>query len=97
MRIRRILGLALAAATLAGTSAVGIVSASAASSPTITSDECTDPHCLQQGVQCRVGFLVRMGEPDVRVAERVGVVLADREAETLQPEQNDVETVQPVP
>ncbi len=38
MRIRRILGLALAAATLAGTSAVGIVSAS---SPTITSDECT--------------------------------------------------------
>ncbi|MGW6872073.1 hypothetical protein ACWGHA_07010 [Streptomyces xanthophaeus] len=41
MRIRRILGLALAAATLAGTSAVGIVSASAASSPTITSEECT--------------------------------------------------------
>ncbi|ARE73017.1 hypothetical protein ACFVZ8_11495 [Streptomyces sp. NPDC059558] len=41
MRIRRILGLALAAATLAGTSALGAVSAEAASSPNITRDECT--------------------------------------------------------
>ncbi len=41
MRMRRILGLALAAATLAGTSAVGAVGAAAASSPNITRDECT--------------------------------------------------------
>lgn len=41
MRMRRILGLALAAATLAGVSAVGAVSAAAASSPTISRDECT--------------------------------------------------------
>ncbi|WP_328863891.1 hypothetical protein [Streptomyces virginiae] len=44
MRMRRILGLALATATLAGTSAFGAVSAvsaEAASSPTITRDECT--------------------------------------------------------
>ncbi|WP_314245126.1 hypothetical protein [Streptomyces sp. DSM 40907] len=41
MRMRRILGLALAAATLAGMSAVGAVSAEAASSPNITRDECT--------------------------------------------------------
>ncbi|MFE5561587.1 hypothetical protein [Streptomyces sp. NPDC056544] len=41
MRMRRILGLALAAATLAGASAVGAVSAEAASSPNITRDECT--------------------------------------------------------
>ncbi|MER7822943.1 hypothetical protein BCL76_114169 [Streptomyces sp. CG 926] len=41
MRMRRILGLALAAATLAGTSALGAVSAEAASSPNITRDECT--------------------------------------------------------
>ncbi|MFD5414962.1 hypothetical protein [Streptomyces nojiriensis] len=41
MRMRRILGLALAAATLAGMSAVGAVSAAAASSPGITRDECT--------------------------------------------------------
>ncbi|MFD9010012.1 hypothetical protein [Streptomyces sp. NPDC059552] len=41
MRIRRILGLALAAATLAGTSALGAVSAEGASSPNITRDECT--------------------------------------------------------
>ncbi|WP_328928795.1 hypothetical protein OG429_32385 [Streptomyces sp. NBC_00190] len=41
MRMRRILGLALAAATLAGMSAVGAVSAGAASSPNISRDECT--------------------------------------------------------
>ncbi|MER6197293.1 hypothetical protein ABT234_07925 [Streptomyces sp. NPDC001586] len=41
MRMRRILGLALAAATLAGASAIGAVSAGAASSPNITRDECT--------------------------------------------------------
>ncbi|MFB8265699.1 hypothetical protein ACFC96_03670 [Streptomyces sp. NPDC055955] len=41
MRMRKILGLALAAATLAGVSAVGAVSAEAASSPNITRDECT--------------------------------------------------------
>ncbi|MFE9479544.1 hypothetical protein ACFYNM_13195 [Streptomyces spororaveus] len=41
MRMRRILGLALAAATLAGMSAVGAVGAGAASSPNITRDECT--------------------------------------------------------
>jgi hypothetical protein len=41
MRLRRILGLALAAATLAGVSAVGAVSAGAASSPDISRDECT--------------------------------------------------------
>lgn len=41
MRMRRILGLALAAATLAGASAVGVVSAGAASSPNISRDECT--------------------------------------------------------
>ncbi|GGS32669.1 hypothetical protein Snoj_01460 [Streptomyces nojiriensis] len=41
MRMRRILGLALAAAALVGVSAVGAVSAEAASSPGITRDECT--------------------------------------------------------
>ncbi|MFF9178993.1 hypothetical protein [Streptomyces sp. NPDC014793] len=41
MRIRRILSLALAAATLAGLSGLGAVSAEAASSLNITSDECT--------------------------------------------------------
>ncbi|MGW6481608.1 hypothetical protein ACWGDS_27610 [Streptomyces sp. NPDC055059] len=41
MRMRRVLGLALAAATLAGMGAVGTVSAAAASSPNITRDECT--------------------------------------------------------
>ncbi|MFI1768559.1 hypothetical protein ACH41H_41845 [Streptomyces sp. NPDC020800] len=41
MRVRRILGLALAAATLAGVSAVGAVSAAAASSPNISRDDCT--------------------------------------------------------
>ncbi|MER7467852.1 hypothetical protein [Streptomyces sp. NPDC097981] len=41
MRMRRMLGLALAAATLAGTSAIGAVSAQAAASVTITRDECT--------------------------------------------------------
>lgn len=41
MRMRRTLGLALAAATLAGMSAVGAVSAGAASSPTISRDDCT--------------------------------------------------------
>ncbi|MFE6844730.1 hypothetical protein [Streptomyces sp. NPDC057686] len=41
MRIRRLLCLALAAATLAGASALGAVSAQAAASATITRDECT--------------------------------------------------------
>ncbi|MFG2231374.1 hypothetical protein ACGFNX_15415 [Streptomyces sp. NPDC048723] len=41
MRMRRILGLALAAATLAGMSAVGAFSAEAAPTPNITRDECT--------------------------------------------------------
>ncbi|MGW4393119.1 hypothetical protein [Streptomyces sp. NPDC004685] len=41
MRMRRILGLALAAATFAGVSAIGAVGAHAASSPNITRDECT--------------------------------------------------------
>lgn len=41
MCMRRILGLTLAAATLAGVSAVGVVSAAAASSPTISRDDCT--------------------------------------------------------
>ncbi|MEV7616505.1 hypothetical protein [Streptomyces sp. NPDC089799] len=41
LRLRRMLGLALAAATLAGMSAVGAVSAQAAVSPTITRDDCT--------------------------------------------------------
>ncbi|WP_432030670.1 hypothetical protein [Streptomyces sp. 1222.5] len=41
MRMRRILGPALAAATLAGISAVGAVGAAAASSPNMTRDECT--------------------------------------------------------
>ncbi|MFJ7586698.1 hypothetical protein ACIQZO_04715 [Streptomyces sp. NPDC097617] len=41
MRIRRTLGLALATVTVAGMSAFGAVSAEAASSPTITGDECT--------------------------------------------------------
>ncbi|MFD9416359.1 hypothetical protein ACFWC9_16880 [Streptomyces goshikiensis] len=41
MRMRRILGLALAAASLAGMSAFGAVRAEAASSPNITRDECT--------------------------------------------------------
>ncbi|MER6451620.1 MULTISPECIES: hypothetical protein [Streptomyces] len=39
--MRRILGLALAAATLAGISALGAVGAAAASSPNMTRDECT--------------------------------------------------------
>ncbi|MFG2292637.1 hypothetical protein [Streptomyces sp. NPDC048603] len=41
MRMRRMLGLALASATLAGMGAVGAVSAEAAASPTITREECT--------------------------------------------------------
>ncbi|EFL13356.1 hypothetical protein [Streptomyces sp. C] len=41
MRLRRILGLPLAAATLAGMSAIGAVSAGAASSPDISRDDCT--------------------------------------------------------
>ncbi|MFD5509891.1 hypothetical protein ACFWIB_19210 [Streptomyces sp. NPDC127051] len=41
MRIRRLLGLALATATLAGASALGAATAQAAA-PTITSAECTD-------------------------------------------------------
>ncbi|MGY4959417.1 hypothetical protein [Streptomyces sp. 900105245] len=39
--MRRILGLALAAATLAGINALGAVGAAAASSPNMTRDECT--------------------------------------------------------
>ncbi|MGP3684266.1 hypothetical protein ACTVZO_06065 [Streptomyces sp. IBSNAI002] len=41
MRVRRILGLALASVTLAVVSAVGAVSAGAASSPNISRDDCT--------------------------------------------------------
>ncbi|MFI6148987.1 hypothetical protein [Streptomyces sp. NPDC051109] len=41
MRIRRLLGLALATATLVGMSALGAATAQAATSPTITSPECT--------------------------------------------------------
>ncbi|WP_432167703.1 hypothetical protein [Streptomyces sp. bgisy031] len=41
MRMWKILGLVLAAATLAGVSAVGAVSTEAAASPNITRDECT--------------------------------------------------------
>ncbi|MFI1279754.1 hypothetical protein ACH4U5_03165 [Streptomyces sp. NPDC020858] len=41
MGMRRILGLALAAVTLAGVSAVGAVSAGAAPSPNISREECT--------------------------------------------------------
>ncbi|MGE7384291.1 hypothetical protein ACQKM2_02140 [Streptomyces sp. NPDC004126] len=40
MRMRRILGRALAAATLAGLSAIGAVGAAAASSADISRDEC---------------------------------------------------------
>ncbi|MEV6577263.1 hypothetical protein AB0M92_03740 [Streptomyces sp. NPDC051582] len=42
MRMRRLLGLALATAALAGTSALGAAVAQAAASPTITSGECAD-------------------------------------------------------
>ncbi|MFJ3205695.1 hypothetical protein [Streptomyces sp. NPDC086989] len=55
-----------------------------------------DPEYLQEGVHGLVCLLVRLGEPDIRNAERIAVVLADREAETFQPEQNDIELVQPV-
>lgn len=41
MRMRRVLSLALAAATLVGVSVVGTVSAGAASSPNISRDDCT--------------------------------------------------------
>ncbi|MFG2952800.1 hypothetical protein ACGF5O_03580 [Streptomyces sp. NPDC048291] len=41
MRMRRILGLALAAATLGLVSAVGAAGVGAASSPNITRDDCT--------------------------------------------------------
>ncbi|MFF0288465.1 hypothetical protein [Streptomyces sp. NPDC005262] len=41
MRIRRLLGLALATATLAGVSAVGAATAQAATYPTISSEQCT--------------------------------------------------------
>ena len=41
MRVRRILGLALAAATLVGMSVIGAVGAGAASSPNISRDDCT--------------------------------------------------------
>ncbi|MFJ3520324.1 MULTISPECIES: hypothetical protein [unclassified Streptomyces] len=41
MRIRRMLGLALAAATVAGISAFGAVSAQASGAPNITREECT--------------------------------------------------------
>lgn len=40
MRMRRMLGRALAAVTLAGVSAIGAVSAQAAASPDISRDEC---------------------------------------------------------
>ncbi|MFE9565174.1 hypothetical protein ACFYM0_29135 [Streptomyces sp. NPDC006487] len=40
MRMRRMLGLALASATLVGASAVGAVSAAAASSPNISREDC---------------------------------------------------------
>ncbi|MFF4103468.1 hypothetical protein [Streptomyces sp. NPDC001903] len=42
MRMRRLLGLALATAALAGASALGAASAQAAAAPTITSAECTE-------------------------------------------------------
>nr|WSW45445.1 hypothetical protein OG296_21290 [Streptomyces sp. NBC_01001] len=42
MRIRRLLGLALATAALAGVSALGAATAQAAAPPTVTSAECTD-------------------------------------------------------
>ncbi|WP_046730336.1 hypothetical protein [Streptomyces humi] len=41
MRMRRVLGLALAAATLAGVSVAGAAGAGAASSPNISRDDCT--------------------------------------------------------
>ncbi|MFH9088088.1 hypothetical protein [Streptomyces sp. NPDC017673] len=41
MRTRRLLGLALATATLVGMSAVGAVTAQAATYPSISSEECT--------------------------------------------------------
>ncbi|MFD4142950.1 hypothetical protein [Streptomyces sp. NPDC058572] len=41
MRIRRLLGLALATATLAGVSAVGAATAQAATYPAISAEECT--------------------------------------------------------
>ncbi|MFF1354055.1 hypothetical protein [Streptomyces sp. NPDC058297] len=41
MRIRRLLGLALATATLAGASAVGAATAQAATYPAISADQCT--------------------------------------------------------
>ncbi len=41
MRTRRLLGLALATATLAGVSAIGAAAAQAATSPTLTQQECT--------------------------------------------------------
>ncbi|MEV7388671.1 hypothetical protein [Streptomyces sp. NPDC091215] len=41
MRTRRLLGLALATATLVGMSAVGTATAQAATHPSISSDECT--------------------------------------------------------
>ncbi|MFE7787856.1 hypothetical protein [Streptomyces sp. NPDC057460] len=41
MRIRRLLGLALATATLAGVSAVGAATAQAATYPAISAEQCT--------------------------------------------------------
>ncbi|MFI5630800.1 hypothetical protein ACIA8E_15790 [Streptomyces sp. NPDC051664] len=41
MRIRRLLGLALATATLAGVSAVGGAAAQAATYPAVSSEQCT--------------------------------------------------------
>ncbi|MFD3474226.1 hypothetical protein [Streptomyces sp. NPDC058695] len=41
MRMRRLLGLALASATLAGASAVGVATAQAATYPAISADQCT--------------------------------------------------------
>ncbi|MES4890358.1 hypothetical protein [Streptomyces sp. NPDC096012] len=42
MRMRRLLGLALATATLAGVSAVGAATAQAATYPAISSGQCTE-------------------------------------------------------
>lgn len=42
MRIRRLLGLALATATLAGVSAVGASTAQATTYPAISTQQCTD-------------------------------------------------------
>jgi hypothetical protein len=43
--------------------------------PTERDDVLPDPDYLQEGVQGLVGLLVRLGEPDIRDAERIAVVL----------------------